>query len=594
MTNQTLGERRPSPPSEALFKPPHWDWTKAGEVGWWVRPEWHESLIGPEGLRIDEWKAQGRLETVKTGPQRVVYRVTLPQGMVYVKHYLIPGWREMVRQWLRRGKGRNEGRRALSLAGIGVPTITPIALGEQRKHSFLFENYLVTPAIPDTLPLDEFVENKLPTLEPRRRARIRRDLAIALGELTAHLHDAGFVHQDFHPGNLLVRLDEDDNPRLAMIDLDALRVRRDLTWQEARANLALLNNYFWTRCGRVDRLRFLTTYLASRSAGNTPDLLEFADAIERATRTWAERLWRRWGRRCYGHNKYFKAFRSGRCWAVASRDLSREDVRSLMADPDAPFSAPGTIPIKDSRTTTVVQVQMTVDGKSVPVIYKRFNRKKFLDPILNLFRPSRAWRTWQNGQHLSCRSVPTPQNLMVLGQGSERKFRFLPHHFSSHDTYVATIKADPSITVGDFALKVMPGLSPAGRRERINALTPALARLIRLMHERSLSHRDLKSANILIEGDAMAASPTLSLIDLVGVSLEHPLAQSRRVQNLARLQVSLATVEGRTRTDSLRFLHAYLPLGHTGRSEWKGLWRDIEAACRTKVAQNHRRGRRIS
>jgi serine/threonine protein kinase len=589
-----MTRRHPSPPSEALFKPPHWDWSKAGEVGWWVRPEWREALIGPDGLRIEEWRASGQLVTVKTSPQRVVYRAELPTGAVFVKHYLIPGWREMVRQWLRRGKGRNEGRRALSLAGIGVPTITPIALGEQRKHRFLFENYLITPAIPDTLPLDEFVETRLPTFDPARRARVRQALAIALGELTAHLHDAGFVHQDFHPGNLLVRIDGEDRPRLAMIDLDALRVRRDLSWSDARANLALLNNYFWTRCGRVDRLRFLTTYLKARKASGAPDVLAFADAIERATRTWAERLWRRWGRRCHGHNKYFKAFRAERCWAVASRDLDRPEVRSLLADPDAPFSLPGAIIIKDSRTSTVAEVVMNVRGKPTPVIYKRFNRKKLLDPVLNLFRPSRAWRSWRNGQHLACRSVATPQNLIVLGRESSRRVRILPHQFWAHDTYLATVKSDPSITLGDYAMKGMPSLSGPARRERIRAILPGLARLIRTLHDRSLSHRDLKAANILIEGDADGPNPSLSLIDLVGVSLDHPLPRRKRVQNLARLQVSLAVVPGRTRTDSLRFLRAYLPLGHTGRDEWKGLWREINVACHTKVAQNQRRGRRLS
>ena len=37
------------------------------------------------------------------------------------------------------------------------------------------------------------------------------------------------------------------------------------------------------------------------------------------------------------------------------------------------------------------------------------------------------------------------------------------------------------------------------------------------MHERSISHRDLKTSNILILGDPEADPPELSLIDLVGV-----------------------------------------------------------------------------
>ena len=112
-----------------MFKPPHWDWTKPGEVGWWVRPgrRW---LIGPEGLAVDEWQAQGHVETVKTEPQHMVYRVTLPQGIVYIKRYLIrlPG---------RGGRWPVCGAKVAEEVDDGRPTITRIALGEQRKHSFL-------------------------------------------------------------------------------------------------------------------------------------------------------------------------------------------------------------------------------------------------------------------------------------------------------------------------------------------------------------------------------------------------------------------------------------------------------------------------
>ena len=145
-----------------MFKRPDWEWSQRGDVGWWFRAGWGELLLGPNGLRLDERRDQGRLTTVKSGPHRVVYRVDLPQGIFYVKHYLIPDWPAMLRQWVRRGKGRNEGRRSEDLALIGVPTITPIALGERRKWKFLFENHLVTLAISATTPLDEFVERQLP------------------------------------------------------------------------------------------------------------------------------------------------------------------------------------------------------------------------------------------------------------------------------------------------------------------------------------------------------------------------------------------------------------------------------------------------
>ena len=135
-------------------------------------------LIGPEGLKLNEWRESGQLAIVKQGPHRVVYRADLPTGSVYVKHYLVPNGRAILRQWFRRGKGRNEGKRARTLAAAGVPTITPIALGEQRKHQFLLENYLITPAIDDTIPLDTFVESELPKFSNDRQTRLRRSIAI--------------------------------------------------------------------------------------------------------------------------------------------------------------------------------------------------------------------------------------------------------------------------------------------------------------------------------------------------------------------------------------------------------------------------------
>ena len=132
-----LQEAEASEGIRRMFKPPEWEWSQFGDVGWWSRDGWGDVLLGPEGLRLDEWREQGRLTTIKSGPHRVVYRVDLPQGTIYVKHFLVPDWRATLRQWVRRGKGRNEGKRSQHLASIGVPTITPIALGERRKRKFL-------------------------------------------------------------------------------------------------------------------------------------------------------------------------------------------------------------------------------------------------------------------------------------------------------------------------------------------------------------------------------------------------------------------------------------------------------------------------
>lgn len=573
-----------------VFEPPAWSWSKANDTGWWVRADWAQALLPDGHLPLEEWKASGLLTTVKRGPHRVVYRADLPEGSVYVKHFLVPNFRAKARQWFRSGKGRNEGRRAAKLEAIGVPTITPVALGERRVRRFLLENYLVTKEIAHTLPLDEFVERRLPLMPLDRQGRLRRDLARVLADLTARLHDAGFVHQDFHPGNLLIRIEADDSLRLAVIDLDALRSTRRLSWADVRENLALLNHYFWSRCNRSDRYRFLTAYLKARREPSAPGARGLSRDIERSTRTWAERLWRRWGRRCWGQNKYFNIHKKPGLWAVASRDLDAQAIEPFLLDPEAIFRREGTIVLKDSRTALVAEATMSVKGRPVRVICKRFNPKKVLESLLNLVRPSRAGRAWQAGQHLKCRGLPTPQNLAYVVKTARGPIgRWL-----TGPAYLVTIKAEPSITLGDYARDILPTLDLAERRRRIAALTLGLARLLRVLHDRSISDRDLKSANILIEGDPAADEPALTLIDLVGVQLLHPLPKGRRLQNLARLQISLADVPGRTRTDALRFLRAYLPWGLSPLHDWKATWRKVARLIDYKEEKNRRRGRPLS
>jgi serine/threonine protein kinase len=587
-----LREAQASEGIRRMFKYPEWEWSRFADVGWWFRDGWGDVLLGTEGLRLARWREEGRLTTIKSGPHRVVYRVDLPQGTIYVKHFLVPDWRATLRQWVRRGKGRNEGKRSLHLASIGVPTITPIALGERRKRKFLFENYLVTLAISSAIPLDEFVERHLAEKPEPVRSQLRQRLAEAMAVMTARLHDAGLLHQDFHPGNIMVRLTGDNVPELFMIDLDALRKTRRVTWKLARQNLALLDHFFWLRSSRTDRYRFLKAYMKNRSE-RPPDVRGFAHLIEDTTRLWAERLWRRWGRRCLGSNKYFEVYAGPTTRCVASRDLDPTEVHALLADPDLPFRRPTTKILKNSRTTTVGETTMVVRGCPTQVVYKRFNRKKWLDPLLTLVRPSRAWRSWQAGQHLVSRGILTPQNLAIVTR--RRTFKAAPLFcLLPHETYLITIKEQNSLDLGTYVRKVLPSLPADQRRALIRDLTVSLAQLVRSLHERSLSHRDLKASNILINVDSAAGRPQLSLIDLVGVRLQHPIPLSRRVQNLARLCISLDAVPGRNRSDTLRFLRLYLPWGLSPLNDWKGFWRSIEKAIRNKRSRNQRRGRPLS
>jgi hypothetical protein len=114
------------------------------------------------------------------------------------------------------------------------------------------------------------------------------------------------------------------------------------------------------------------------------------------------------------------------------------------------------------------------------------------------------------------------------------------------------------------------------------------------LHQRRLSHRDLKAANLLVGGVsslALGGETPVWLIDLVGVRRPMKLRRPRRVQNLARLNTSFLNHPALTRSDRLRFLRVYLRWGLRGRVGWKRWWRQIEEATASKVRHNLRSGR---
>jgi hypothetical protein len=133
-----------------------------------------------------------------------------------------------------------------------------------------------------------------------------------------------------------------------------------------------------------------------------------------------------------------------------------------------------------------------------------------------------------------------------------------------------------------------------------------VASLVRMMHERKVSHRDLKAPNLLVspadwtlgyrgvsevETPALAGRERAWLVDLVGVRRHDKLERSRKVQNLARLNVSFISTGSLTRSDRLRFLRDYLGFGLFGREGWKRLWKEVEEATWAKVQRNRKVGR---
>jgi tRNA A-37 threonylcarbamoyl transferase component Bud32 len=516
---------------------------QVGGLRWHLTPAAVE-LFGHTGPSLEAWEADGSVVVVKQNLQRTIWRVTRPGGVVYLKRCRANTPRAWVRELLRPPKARLEFENAVTLRERGAPTAEPLAWATTASP-WPGDSYVITRECPNAVAFDSVLTQPLADADRRR-------IAAALGRFFAQLHDAGVGHPDPHPGNLLF-----DGSGFVLLDVHAVRFGPPLSWPEARSNLVLLNRWFQVRATQADRARFWAAYSAGWS---DTDVKARAREVEAATEASNLRFWATRTGRYLGTNRLFRRVKSGGIRGHAVRDLPDDVVNAWLADPDAVFTRPGVTVLKDSPSSTVVKV-----GE---VIYKRFRVKRPLAALRNRFRRSAALRSWVFGHNLLDRHLPTARPLFVA-----HRYRLgVPA-----EGYVA-------FEVVPNAVDLPDAVAAFDRRE----LAGKLGRLIRRMHDRHVSHRDLKAPNILIAGPDR--DPVL--IDLVGLTVGRRVTDAERVRNLARLNASFVNSTVVSRTDRLRLLFAYL--GRADRRAWKSWWKRAEAGTAAKVRKNLQTGRPLA
>lgn len=570
---------------------------------WQLPAEHQDLLLGRDGLRLDEWRAAGRLRVVKRVRYRTIYHVTLPGLDFYLKHYPIVDLRSWLRQLVRPSKALGEYRKAIEIARRGLSTFMPLGLGERPTLLGAAESYLLSYSLVGTEPLSDFVEQTLPTLPAGQRVLLGPRLAVAIGEYIGRMHDAGILHHDLHAGNLLVRIAPDDRPVFFLVDLHAVSLRPRLDWPTSRENLIVFNRWLSRSLSRTDRLRCWEAYCRSRGLGGealrvfsracipvaarrtdekvmTSLRHALAGDLERRTAASLIRFSLRRDDRCCAESRWFRRLRRHGLVGHAVADIDAGLVERLLADPECPFGWRDSRILKTSASSTVAEI--VVPGTDGPrrYIYKQIRGRSMKDALAGLFRPAAALRSWRAGHAFLDRSIPTPRPLVVL----ERR-----RAGCSEDGFLLTEKIEDAADLKSFLARL---ISRPDEQRRRGELIDHVAGIIRDMHRWQLSHRDLKAANILVSGGSDMPI-RVWLIDLVGAAPGRRMSRRRKVQNLARLNASFIGSTTVSRADRLRFLRTYMQWGLRGKTGWKKWWRAIALATQTKVRRNQRVGRTL-
>lgn len=229
-----------------------------------------------------------------------------------------------------------------------------------------------------------------------------------------------------------------------------------------------------------------------------------------------------------------------RAWVAPGVVLA--DVIVPDGDADALLTRPDCRIVKLQRKVAVGRVET---GAGVLWV-KRYNVFAARVALASLVRPSPAFGAWSGAAALRARGFATPD---VVAAIEERRGGVLRKSF-----FVTREVADARTADLRWA-DILADAAPARRRAR-RALARALGRLFGRLHARGVYHNDLKDVNVLVRGPA--DDPELVLLDLERVRVFRRVGRGRRRKNVVQLDRTLG--RRASRTDRLRFLHAYL--GH--------------------------------
>ena len=248
-----------------------------------IAPDWQNRLHARSLDRFDAlWQLPGH--AVKTGRSTEVTRTEIDDRTVFIKKHRATGLNQLLSAITRgalfgTSKVRREFENLRQLRQWGLDAPAPVAIGEHRVAGWLVRSLLVSEAVVEPVPLDQFiVENFSPHLHPlpasgERRlpvplsllkgegqgeGSIRRNLIDRLADYVSKLHGHRFVHHDLYWRNIILTKNSLDH--FYLIDAHKGRVWRDEPTGRAQ-DLATLDAPAPAYFRRTERLRFLLRYL---------------------------------------------------------------------------------------------------------------------------------------------------------------------------------------------------------------------------------------------------------------------------------------------------------------------------------------------
>ncbi len=253
--------------------------------------------------------------------------------------------------------------------------------------------------------------------------------------------------------------------------------------------------------------------------------------------------------------------------AIAIADIEADDLTRSIECPSRISDDPQATLIKRGRSALVVRVDLPTGGAGRRVAYKRCGSRTFLRRLVRGARTSAALRNFRLGHRLLALGIATPRPVFAV---SPRWHNLLSPSF------LATEWIEGGLPLDAF-VRLSLAKTPDQRRAHLCDAARRLGQLIGTLHRNGFSHRDLKSANLLVRENGRQVE--VFLIDLDGATVSRVRIETTRLKNLLRLHAATCRMSGVTAALRCQFLRSYLAtLGNS--ANWKTVWRQLKKASR--------------